>query len=175
MNNVTSSGATASWNAANGALGYRISYGLYDFLESEATRADVDANTTSYTFSGLSAETQYEFYVQTKCGESLYSTVAAEDRISFTTAAGGVEGIYDVENGTLTLYPNPASTSVTLTVTGFDGETTVEVVDLNGRTIAKYAVRDSKMDIDVSSLAQGAYFVRVTGESRTAVRKLIVR
>ena len=175
VDDVTSSGAIASWNAASGAIGYRISYGLYDFLESEATRADVDANTTSYTFSGLSAETQYEFYVQARCTDGLLSSVTAEDRIPFTTAAGGVEGIYDVENGTLTLYPNPASTSVTLTVTGFDGETTVEVVDLNGRTIAKYAVRDSKMDIDVSSLAQGAYFVRVTGESRTAVRKLIVR
>ncbi|MBR4230447.1 MAG: T9SS type A sorting domain-containing protein, partial [Bacteroidales bacterium] len=28
---------------------------------------------------------------------------------------------------------------------------------------------------DVSTLAQGAYFVRVTGERQTAVRKLIVR
>ena len=85
------------------------------------------------------------------------------------------EGIYDVESGTLTLYPNPASTSVTVTVSGMDGEVTVEIVDLNGRASGKWTVDSGKVELDLSGMAQGAYFVRVTGERQTVVRKLIVR
>ena len=81
---VTSSGATASWQPSAGALGYRVSYGEYDFYDVDATQADVDANTTSYTFSGLDAATPYQFYVRTKCGDNLYSPIP-NDRVSFTT------------------------------------------------------------------------------------------
>ena len=80
-----------------------------------------------------------------------------------------------MESGTLTLYPNPASTSVTVTVSGMDGEVTVEIVDLNGRASGKWTVESGKVELDLSGMAQGAYFVRVTGERQTVVRKLIVR
>ena len=174
VSDITASGATATWQPTAEALGYRISYGEYDFIESQATRIDLPANATSYTFTGLEENFHYEFYVQTKCDENLYSAVAAEDRVDFTTLES-TEGIYDVETGTLTLYPNPASSNVTLTVSGFDGEVTVEIVDMNGRAVATYQTVNSELGLDVSSLSQGAYFVRVTGERQTAVRKLIVR
>ena len=174
VGDITTNSAVASWDATNGALGYRISYGEYDFIESQATRVEVPANATSYTFTGLEENFHYEFYVQTKCGDGLYSAVSAEDRVEFNTLES-TEGIYDVETGTLTLYPNPASSNVTLTVNGFDGEVTVEIVDLNGKLISEHRTQNSELTIDVTSMAQGAYFVRVTGERQTAVRKLIVR
>ena len=169
---VTSSGATASWQSANGALGYRLTYGEEGFLESEADRVDIASGTTSYTFSGLLPETEYEFYVQTKCGDDIYSNVTG--RTSFITLSAS-QGIYDVESGTLTLFPNPASSNVTVTVSGFEGEVTVEIVDLNGKRVAEQRTQNSELTIDVTTMAQGAYFVRVTGERQTAVRKLIVR
>ena len=98
-----------------------------------------------------------------------------EDVEYIATFEADAQGIDDVESGMLTLFPNPASTSVTLTVSGFDGEAMVEVVDMNGRTVSKLTTVNSELNIDVSTLAQGAYFVRVTGERQTAVRKLIVR
>ena len=169
---VTSSGATASWQSANGALGYRLTYGEEGFLESEADRVDIASGTTSYTFSGLLPETEYEFYVQTKCGDDIYSNVTG--RTSFVTLSSS-QGIYDVESGTLTLFPNPASSNVTVTVSGFEGEVTVEIVDLNGKRVAEQRTQNSELTIDVTAMAQGAYFVRVTGERQTVVRKLIVR
>ena len=173
---VTSSGATASWQSANGALGYRLTYGEEGFLESEADRVDIASGTTSYTFSGLLPETEYEFYVQTKCGDDIYSNVTG--RTSFVTLSSS-QGIYDVESGTLTLFPNPASSNVTVTVSGFDqaapGGIVVEIVDLNGKRISELRTQNSELQIDLSQFAQGAYFVRVTGERQTVVRKLIVR
>ena len=70
-----------------------------------------------------------ELYVLNRCTETLYSNVTADDRVPFTTLSSS-EGIYDVESGTLTLYPNPASEKVTMTVTGFDGAVEQAVPDI---------------------------------------------
>ena len=174
VDNITAHSAIVSWQPSASAMGYRVSYGEYDFYEVDATRVEVAANTTSYTISGLAAETHYEFYVQAKCGEGLYSVVTASDRVDFMTLSSE-DGIYDVAAGTFTLFPNPASSSVTLTVSGFDGEVTVEIVDLNGKRISELRTLNSELQIDLGRFAQGAYFVRVTGERQTAVRKLIIR
>ena len=98
-----------------------------------------------------------------------------EDVEFIATFEAGSEGIEDVEAGSLTLFPNPASSSVTVTVSGFEGEAMVELVDMNGRTVSRQTTANYQLSIDVSNLAQGAYFVRVTGNRQTAVRKLIVR
>ena len=101
-------------------------------------------------------------------------TVTAD--MSFTATFEAVEnGIEDVVAGTVSLYPNPASTSVTLGLEGFEGESQVEVVDMNGRVVIRHEVRDSKLEMNVSELPQGAYFVRVTSGTRTAISKLIVK
>ena len=68
-----------------------------------------------------------------------------------------------------------AGDKVTLTVTGFEGQVEVEIVDMNGRRVASYVTNDGELTVNVSEMAQGAYFVRVTGDSQTAVRKLIVK
>ena len=175
VSDITSSSAKVNWRPAAGSIGYRIYYGVGNFNDNEAAIANVGSNDSSYTMAGLYADTPYEVYLVNVCTETgVVSHPTAADRVGFTTAAA-TEGIYDVESGLLTLFPNPASSSVTLTVSGFDGEAMVEVVDMNGRTVSELTTVNSELKIDVSTLAQGAYFVRVTGERQTAVRKLIVR
>ena len=51
----------------------------------------------------------------------------------------------------------------------------VTVVDMNGRETGKWTVVDGTLTIDVTEMAQGAYFVRIVGEQVNAIRKLIVR
>ncbi len=87
-------------------------------------------------------------------------------------------GIQDVENGTrnVDIYPNPASSTATLT--GIDGKAVVTIVDINGRRVSTQAIKQSgnqTITLDVSSLASGTYFVRITGPESTLVRKLIVK
>ncbi len=103
-------------------------------------------------------------------------TITVTADMSFTATFEAVEnGIEDVVAGTVSLYPNPASTSVTLGLEGFEGESQVEVVDMNGRVVMRHEVRDAKLEMNVSELPQGAYFVRVTNGTRTAISKLIVK
>ena len=173
VGDITETSAKVNWQPVQGSLGYKVYYGIADFEDAEAAVVDVAATATDYTMSGLTLGSNYEVYVLNRCTETLYSNVTTDDRVAFTTL--GVNGIYDVENGTLTLFPNPASDKVNVTVGGFEGEVEVEIVDMNGRRVAGYTTKDSELTINVSDLAQGAYFVRVTGATHTAVRKLIVK
>ena len=83
------------------------------------------------------------------------------------------EGIEDVNSANIALYPNPATTTVTLT--GIDGQATVTIVDMNGRKNGEWRVENGELTIDLTGYAQGAYFVRITGEQVNAIRKLIVK
>ena len=75
------------------------------------------------------------------------------------------------------LYPNPASSTVTLQ--GIEGNATIEVIDQTGRiclpskSTATTPTGDTTLDI--STLRPGCYMVRIKTETSQAVRKLIVK
>ncbi len=46
---------------------------------------------------------------------------------------------------------------------------------MNGRKAGEWTVNEGELTIDVTDMAQGAYFVRIVGEQVNAIRKLIVR
>ena len=76
------------------------------------------------------------------------------------------------------IQPNPASGSTTVSVSGVNGKVNISVVDVNGRVVASDELEcngNCTKQMSVQDLAQGAYFVRVVGESVNMVRKLVVR
>jgi hypothetical protein len=64
---------------------------------------------------------------------------------------------------------------VTISVSEMLAGAEVAIVDLNGRTVMTFTLNGTNGTFDVSKLGQGAYFVRLTGEQATTVRKLIVK
>lgn len=105
--------------------------------------------------------------------DSIITFTVTED---VTLTANFVEevGIDDVEgNRSISLYPNPATTSVTLE--GLEAGSTVEIIDMQGRTHSEFKIENSKSEIDVSALPRGTYFVRITGESAATASRLIVQ
>ena len=166
---ITSSSAVVNWTA-NGSSSYEVGYGPLGTTTDNCTRRTTTTN--SYTITGLEEGTNYVVYVRSICGDGIYSDWTAG--FNFMTTEVGID---DVDNTAISLYPNPASSTVTLT--GIEGEATVTVVDMNGRVVKVIGygleVIDNSLTIDISELAQGAYFVRITGERVNAIRKLIVR
>ena len=136
------------------------------------TLREATTSETHYEFTGLSARTNYIVKVRTKCGDDNYSSYVS---VLFTT--GGV-GIDDVQAAACTIYPNPTSSSTTISVSGVNGKVRIAVIDMNGRTVAAETLEcsnDCTKTMDVDHLAQGAYFVRITGDEVNMVKKLIVR
>ncbi|MBQ6916691.1 MAG: T9SS type A sorting domain-containing protein, partial [Prevotella sp.] len=81
--------------------------------------------------------------------------------------------IDDVDGNAIALYPNPASTTVT--IAGMELQSQIVIVDMNGREVYRANAADGSVKVDVSNLSKGAYFVRITGEKTNAIRKLVVK
>ena len=165
---TTATTATITWTA-NGSSSYEVAYGITGTSRENCTR--LTANTNSITINGLTEATTYDVYVRSVCSEGVTSDWS--DVVTFETQDVAID---DVDNASISLYPNPASSTVTLT--GIEGDATVTVVDMNGREVYTQAIKQSSnqtITIDVTGYAQGAYFVRITGERVNAIRKLIVR
>lgn len=72
-------------------------------------------------------------------------------------------------------YPNPAQTTVTVTLGGIDNiKGSLQVKDMTGRVIAEQAVTDAVNNVDVSAFANGVYMVVYTGKG-SAAEKLQAR
>ena len=157
---VTSSSAMISWTAGGSEPRWAIDY--------NGTVDTTDSN--PYTLFGLQPGTTYYVKVRALCANGNVS--GWTNAVSFTTE-NEPTGIDDIDNSAVALYPNPATTSVTLS--GIAGRATVSVVDMNGRVSGTWNVENGELTIDLTGYAQGAYFVRITGEQQTAIRKLIVK
>lgn len=78
------------------------------------------------------------------------------------------------------IYPNPASNQVVIGLgKGWNGEVSLQVIDLNGRTVisqnAIVSANGNNITTDISNLVSGVYLVRVSNGNNSNVSKLIVR
>ena len=106
-------------------------------------------------------------------------TLGHDVRIDDGPTYTGIDDIdQESERFNVAIYPNPASGSTTVQIDGANGALTVAVMDMSGRTIKTeqvYCNSGCTHQVNLSGLAQGAYFVRVTGDQVNTVRKLIVK
>lgn len=100
-------------------------------------------------------------------------TVTVTGNATYVATFAQNVGVEMAEETSWSLYPNPATSQVT--IDGIEGQATVTVVDMAGRVSGEWTVENGKMTIDVSLWAQGTYFVRVATAGESAVRKLIVK
>ena len=78
----------------------------------------------------------------------------------FTVGIAPVLGIEEV-NAEFKLFPNPASSEVTLDFTKLDQVTGIEILNALGQVVLLEAVSSQVTTLDISSLPSGNYFVRV--------------
>ncbi len=164
---VTASSVKVSWTPT-GATKYVVEYGGANYSAGAGIQIVVE-NSNNVTINGLEADSYYDVYVSQYCTASVTSPWST--KVSFHTAQA-TEGIDGVEGSQVRLYPNPASTTVS--VSGIEGEAMVSVVDVNGREVYK-TTANGDIAIDLTGYAKGAYFVRITGERTMAIRKLVVK
>ena len=168
---VTGNSVFVSWSAPQTSTSFEIEYGTHGFSHGSGTV--VSSTETSATINGLDFNTQYDLYVRALCGDDIYSRWSNVS--TFTTET---QSIGDVNAISCAIYPNPTSSATTISVNGVNGKVKIEIVDMNGRTVASETLEcssDCTKTMDVDNLSQGAYFVRITSDNANMVRKLIVR
>lgn len=83
---------------------------------------------------------------------------------------GGVEDAIDIKE---VVYPNPACDR--LTVSGAIGCRCVELVNLQGQTVLLRETAGGNVEIDVSGLERGTYFLRLYYPEGITTRKVVLR
>ena len=155
--NIATTEATLAWTAG----------GTETLWEVDCNGTQVRTASNPYTLTGLTPGTQYTVKVRAVCDQP------SDWSATYTFNTLTDVGIEDADGSQLRLYPNPASSTVT--IDGLEGAVSIALVDINGRVHSETSTQKSEITIDVAGLARGTYFVRVTGEQVSAIRKLIVR
>lgn len=168
VSNVGTTIATVSWTSTSDASQWQIE------LSAGGNVANTyNANANHYTLSGLSEGTAYSVRVRTMCTDGQTSDWSAAATFTTDTTGGSHQGIESAGMDAVSLWPNPASSVVR--VGGLSAGTQLTVVDLNGRTVARFDIQETEFEFNVDNLVKGAYFVRIVSADGTAVRKLVVR
>jgi uncharacterized repeat protein (TIGR02543 family) len=85
---------------------------------------------------------------------------------------GKISGITEIESAGLKIYPNPVKEELNIEC----GELKiirVEIIDLSGKYVSTFDFQLSSKSVNVSSLPQGIYFVKVVTDKGNIMRKLI--
>ena len=133
-------------------------------------------NTTYEGISGLEAYATYELRVQAICGDGIVS-----DWSNILVAVAQGAGIEDYLAKSVTLYPNPATSTLNVVVSDASIRITgVEIYDVYGQMInvemqgmASPQVPASPQRINISSLASGVYYVRIVTDGGLVTKPFV--
>lgn len=153
---ITPTSATFNWNAANGAIKYKLSYkvsGNNPWLTTTVT-------TNTLQLSGLAPNTNYNWKVKTICSNSPsissdFSPIASfktgPARLTEPTMQTGIE-----------IYPNPVGDQLQISLSNdMTFPLTCMIYDLYGRMLISAKIAEPFVTIDVNDLASGNYFITV--------------
>jgi hypothetical protein len=134
---------------------------------------EYDVSNTNYTSGTLSTLIVQSFTSDNSMPITL-SDVTVPGSMQQFCAASAIS--QTPEDGSIRLYPNPATNQTTVSVPFANGN--IRIVDAVGNLISQTPIRSSETVINTSSLSQGLYFLQVENSDKNSarlVKKLIVR
>jgi len=127
------------------------------------------SNPGTFTFS-INSPGTYTVTIQEADGYGLIKCVA----VYIAHVSIGCNLIQENNNELLGLYPNPANTSINLEFGVVNTE--VKITDVFGNSIKSFEVKNKKeIEIDVSNLIDGVYFLNIKTPSGVITRKIIIQ
>jgi hypothetical protein len=163
---ITATSATVSWAAVTSAQGYRYA------VTTSATPPLPGAYTTTVSLpvTGLTANTQYHTWVRTMCSGTDSSAWNAIH--TFTTLAVSVIGVTGT-NFTLQAYPNPAKNILTVSAIGKGNAAAIlRLTDITGKLVESYNMTKEELNIDMTRLSSGIYFLRYADDAHRQTIKI---
>lgn len=167
--------ARLAWMGGDNNQYWEITYRPLDAQPGERTDTVISADTL-YTIRNLQPNTTYAFRVRALCGLEWNSDWSDPELLLTTGEPTGIDegGMQPV----CTLFPNPASGYVNLSVAGVEGPLAVSIINTSGELLVTESLRckdGCKTALDISRLGKGVYFVHVAGADTNIVHKLIVQ
>ncbi|MBW7866710.1 MAG: T9SS type A sorting domain-containing protein [Brumimicrobium sp.] len=123
---------------------------------------------------------QYEYYSLTDNKLPLFIHVSMETGFMDFSVVLSLEeptpsGLVKEGLTNFTVYPNPANDILNVSFPSLKGEVAIEMVDALGRSVYTSNVNSTSETINVASLNQGIYFVKVTNNNVTTTQRVVIR
>jgi PKD repeat protein len=178
VNTITSTGAKLNWGIVSGAWGYKVRIRPSD-NSAPFVEYTVQAPTTNYTVTGLSANTSYKWNLMTLCDASGSSGSNWSTTSYFSTLGSGrIEEVETFHNFDVQIFPNP--TTGPLHFKFFceaDARIDAVLYSLIGQQVwsSQFIIttNDHNLNIDISALAQGVYLLVLRNEQDQISYKII--
>lgn len=91
-------------------------------------------------------------------------------------ACTGMSDVFEKEQS-IALYPNPAADQIEIKFGHVSSETyTIELTDVSGKTLAcllNNSAVQSSIKFDLKEFSNGLYFIKITGNTKTSIKKLV--
>ena len=98
------------------------------------------------------------------------SAIGAWEKFSWAEVAKSVVKRSDVE---FTMYPNPANTSVTISLSGAENAT-VSIYSISGALMKAQSISNETINVSLDNIPSGTYFVQLRSGTNSLIEKLIV-
>lgn len=173
--NILGTSAKATWVQSQCRYNYTIQisvHGLNSWAQYTVSPS------TSYTFTGLSLSTSYDWQIQTNCNTSGTINSGWSAIQTFTTAAQRMANGED-NSTSFNIYPNPASEMLTLTFSSMDeGSYSVKMIDMMGRVVnsefSTATIGENSFMMNLDGIAKGIYMVVMQKGDIICKAKLVV-
>jgi hypothetical protein len=153
--------------------------GDYDLklLNSAGTQVGISQNgsTTSETISYTAAAGVYYAQVYGYNGaNSATSCYTLKVALGTATKAGVEVPVYSSKK-ILSVYPNPVQNTLNINLTGYEGVSSISLIDVNGRQVASQRTAQVNSQMDISKLAKGIYLVKVVTAAGEVLNVKVVK
>lgn len=163
INNVADNAASISWTENGTATSWQIEYGPAGFAHGQGTNQTLSS--PSFNIQGLNAGTNYDVYVRAICSSNEYSNWSYG---TFTTTVG----INDFSLSQTQLYPNPNNGMFTIHNSQCLLQD-INIYDVYGKLVQSISVNDFTANINISNLANGLYFVRISNNDGMVTKSIV--
>ncbi|MBI9036579.1 MAG: carboxypeptidase regulatory-like domain-containing protein [Bacteroidales bacterium] len=82
------------------------------------------------------------------------------------------------ENNDISIYPNPTTGMITIgNLEGFKNLTDLEITNIAGKIVLQLKINNyqSKIEIDLSFLEKGVYFINISGSNYNTIKKIVMQ
>ena len=169
ISDITENAAMVSWTASTSAIeGYQVEVyleGQDPDIATPLVTESVSFGINSVSVSGLNADTSYDVYVISYCGND---NTAVSEVVNFTTMELGVNLQDQIQ---LSYFPNPVTNQLNITASG--NVEKLRVTNLLGQVVMLLQPRTDKVLLDMSGLPEGTYIVQANIDTAVSTFKVI--
>ncbi len=169
---ITDSTVTLSWNMGNDAAWDIIVAEEGTIRNPESVEDFMTVYVLPYTMPKLKPGTAYEVHIRSVCDNDTTNRQqgAYAPAVLFTTTGEPIVGIEKLSTSSVDLYPNPTSGMMTIS-TELTGQ--VEVFDITGRVVITAIKTNPVMNLELSELPSGMYFLRLSDGLQSVTKKFM--